>query len=156
MTVLTKKLDKAGTFKFESVDGVKTSASVAYVSADVANMGVLDEVYFKAQLELTEKTLTLSVLPKYKSYLDGFDLDDVMSKIMDNINEDTLFAANSSGEGAVLMVHTPLQSQLKVAGDSPLARAALLAAEMPSDLGSDIPELESDIESNVSSLSIDA
>lgn len=156
MSVLTKKLEKAGNFKFESVDGVKTSQSVAYVSADVANMGVLDEVFFKAQLDLAEKTLTLAAVPKYKQYLEGFDLDNVMERILANINEDTLFTSSSSGEGAVLLVHTPLTTQLKLAGDSPLGRAALLAAEMPSDMGSDIPELEADDLTGDQDLTMDA
>lgn len=155
MTVLTKKLEKAGTYKFESVDGVNTSPTLAYVSADVANMGVLDDVYFKAKIDLAEKTLALHVVPRYNSMLEGFDIADVMSRIMDNINEDTLFVSHSSGEGQVLMVHTPLQSHLKFAGDSPLGRAALLAAEMPNDLGCEMPELESDDVSPVDTLSID-
>lgn len=156
MTVLTKKLEKAGIYKFESVDGVNTSPTLAYVSADIANMGVLDEVYFKAKIDLAEKTLSLHVLPKYQAILEGFDLTEVMSKVMDNINEDTLFVSHTSGEGQVLMVHTPLQSHLKFAGNSPLGRAALLAAEMPNDLGCEMPELESDEVSPVDTLSIDA
>ena len=155
MNAITKKLEVPGLYKFESVDGVKTSPTLAYVSADLSKVAGLEDVYFKATINLEDKTFTLSELPKYKNLLDGFDVETVMTSIIDNINGDTLYASHSNGEGAVLMVHTPLKAQLKCTEDSALGRAALLAAEMPGDLGSDMPELEADEADASTSLTID-